>query len=449
MLQPSLLRSWDRMSDIFPLDLTDGCKSLPDCERPAGFPQNGIKSRRTNFIYSKSLSFGSHDNKSLPRTSNSFSAAILFKDSRGLPVIQPLQSSKRNQACQQDDILNFFKCYKCYDLIPTSAKLVVLDTELALKKAFFAMLETGARAAPLWDSQSQSFVGLLTITHFVRILQKNYKRSIDDMETFEDQQLMDWKEITENKEELIHVSPDASLYEAVSLFNSHEIHRLPIIDPSNGNILYILNQKPLLRFLFYYVPNLQSFDHLAVSVLDAGVGTYNNVEVATETMTIIEAIDTFITKDISALPIVDKNARLLGIFSKFDVVHFVTTKSYTDLDISLSEVETSKAVYTCKGEDSVLVLMEKLMKAEVDTVVVVDESEKVVGVVTTSDIINYLVMRHTSNSPLRIFQPARIRQRREDSIGEEVELEDEESDSLDTFSNRAATSSSPPHWFNV
>ena len=183
-------------------------------------------------------------------------------------------------------------------------------------------------------------------------------------------------------------------------------------------------------------------------------------------MTIIEAIDTFITKDISALPIVDKNALLLGIFSKFDVVHFVTTKSYTDLDISLSEVETSKAVYTCKGdinihkhidddmitftgEDSVLVLMEKLMKAEVDTVVVVDESEKVVGVVTTSDIINYLVMRHTSNSPLRIFQPARIRQRREDSIGEEVELADEESDSLDTFSNRAATSSSPPHWFNV
>ena len=61
---------------------------------------------------------------------------------------------------------------------------------------------------------------------------------------------------------------------------SHLIsRRLPIIDPSNGNILYILNQKPLLRFLFYYVPNLQSFDHLAVSVLDAGVGTYNNVEV--------------------------------------------------------------------------------------------------------------------------------------------------------------------------
>ena len=27
-----------------------------------------------------------------------------------------------------------FQCYKCYDLIPTSAKLVILDTELILKQ---------------------------------------------------------------------------------------------------------------------------------------------------------------------------------------------------------------------------------------------------------------------------------------------------------------------------
>jgi len=75
------------------------------------------------------------------------------------------------------------------------------------------------------------------------------------------------------------VSPDASLYEAVCLLIQNKIHRLPIIDPSNGNVLYILNQKPLLQFLFNQVPNLQNFDHLLSSIVDAGVGTFSNIKV--------------------------------------------------------------------------------------------------------------------------------------------------------------------------
>ena len=91
----------------------------------------------------------------------------------GQPVVQPLNSN--DAEVPEDDILNFFKvgqmpkisqfftwdslfvfknlkiapfpkivvwffhllisqCYKCYDLIPTSAKLVILDTELILKQ---------------------------------------------------------------------------------------------------------------------------------------------------------------------------------------------------------------------------------------------------------------------------------------------------------------------------
>ena len=93
--------------------------------------------------------------------------------------------------------------------------------------------------------------------------------------------------------------------------------------------------------------------------------------------------------------------------------------------------------------------MEKLVKAEVNRLVVVDDDEKVVGIVTVSDIIHYLVLRHFTSTPARNMRAARVRQRREDSIGEEVELEEEENDSIDNFHNRASTSCSPPRWFNV
>ena len=93
--------------------------------------------------------------------------------------------------------------------------------------------------------------------------------------------------------------------------------------------------------------------------------------------------------------------------------------------------------------------MEKLVKAEINRLVVVDDDEKVVGVVSVSDIIHYLVLSHSTSLASRIIRPARLRQRREDSIGEEVELEEEESDSLDILGSRASTSCSPPRWFNV
>jgi hypothetical protein len=45
----------------------------------------------------------------------------------------------------------------------------VLDTQLLVKRAFFAMVDTGVRACPLWDSARQQFVGMLTITDFIRL----------------------------------------------------------------------------------------------------------------------------------------------------------------------------------------------------------------------------------------------------------------------------------------
>lgn len=104
--------------------------------------------------------------------------------------------------------MRFMKCHKCYDIIPTSSKLVVFDTTLQVrpaasgsgwtgsdfqsealvggalrdsspgcdqrshlqlltnhhrsfqvKKAFFALVANGVRAAPLWESKKQGFVG--------------------------------------------------------------------------------------------------------------------------------------------------------------------------------------------------------------------------------------------------------------------------------------------------
>lgn len=52
---------------------------------------------------------------------------------------------------------------------------------------------------------------------------------------------------------LVSIGPDASLYEAIKTLIQNRIHRLPVIDPDTGNVLYILTHKRILRFLFLYV----------------------------------------------------------------------------------------------------------------------------------------------------------------------------------------------------
>lgn len=69
-----------------------------------------------------------------------------------------LQSKNTFLFVEEDErqvFVKFFKFHRSYDLIPTSAKLVVFDTQLLVKKAFFALVYNGVRAAPLWDSSKQ------------------------------------------------------------------------------------------------------------------------------------------------------------------------------------------------------------------------------------------------------------------------------------------------------
>ena len=89
----------------------------------------------------------------------------------------------------------FMKTNTCYDLMPKSYKLVVFDTQLAVKKAFYALVYNGVRAAPVWDTKRQKFIGMLTITDFILILQKYYKEPNAKIEELEEHIIETWREV--------------------------------------------------------------------------------------------------------------------------------------------------------------------------------------------------------------------------------------------------------------
>ncbi|KAF6774009.1 hypothetical protein AHF37_06708 [Paragonimus kellicotti] len=149
----------------------------------------------------------------------------------------------------------FFKHHTCYDLLPSSAKLVILDTELRIKKAFYALVFNNVRSAILWDSSRQTFVGILTITDFIKVLVNNFEPKLCRMGGFETETISEWRSLDPKTAHhpLVYTSPESSLLEAASLLIKHRFHRLPIIDPVFGNPLHILTHKRILKYLYLNV----------------------------------------------------------------------------------------------------------------------------------------------------------------------------------------------------
>ncbi|XP_059086010.1 5'-AMP-activated protein kinase subunit gamma-1-like isoform X7 [Tigriopus californicus] len=360
-------------------------------------------------------------------------SACLFRTARGLPATDPFLEKEGFQSLRSDEnqiFVKFFRFHKCYDLIPTSAKLVVFDTQLLVKKAFFALVYNGVRAAPLWDSKKQKFVGMLTITDFIRILQMYYKSATVEMEELEEHELETWRSALHDAKELIWIDPDASLFEAIRTLIQNKIHRLPVIDPLTGNVLYILTHKRLLRFLFLYIHDLPKPSYFNQSIGDLDIGTYTGIEVAHNETAIIDALNKFVQKRISALPIVDTEGKLIDIYAKFDVINLAAEKTYNNLDVTLKEAnehrnEWFEGVHTCKKTDSLYTVMEIIVKAEVHRLVIVDNEHKVQGVISLSDILAYLVLRPCEVKPVDPVEERKVERKisesRSDSLSDSVQ----------------------------
>ncbi|KAJ4442874.1 hypothetical protein ANN_04467, partial [Periplaneta americana] len=197
---------------------------------------------------------------------------------------------------------------------------------------------------------------------------------------------------------LVSISPDASLFDAIRTLIHNRIHRLPVIDPDTGNVLYILTHKRILRFLFLYINDLPKPSYMNKTLSELKIGTYDNIETASEDTSIILALKKFVERRVSALPIIDLEGRLVDIYAKFDVINLAAEKTYNNLDVSLKKAnehrnEWFEGVHKCKLEETLQTIMERIVRAEVHRLVVVDEEDKVIGIISLSDLLLYLVLR--------------------------------------------------------
>ncbi|GFT86213.1 5'-AMP-activated protein kinase subunit gamma-1 [Nephila pilipes] len=297
----------------------------------------------------------------------------------------------------------FLGSHPCYDVMPTSGKVVVFSVELLVKNSFSALVSNEIKAAPLWDASILDFVGMLTITDFINVLRHYYYSNPEDIKDIENQSIGTWRRITEISKPFIKVNGSDSLATATKLLIQEGIHRIPVLDEKRKCVLFVLTKKRLLQYLSQNL--FENFDKTNVktpsfykkTIRELRIGTFENIAVVNSNTKVIDALDLFVKRKVSALPVLDKNSILIDIFEKFDVFALAKEQTYHNLDMPINDAilnaYSREMAWICTMDESLETVINKFVTKKVHRLVVIDEMRCVVGMVSLSDILKFLVVQ--------------------------------------------------------
>uniref|UniRef100_A0A8C0QM86 CBS domain-containing protein n=1 Tax=Chelonoidis abingdonii TaxID=106734 RepID=A0A8C0QM86_CHEAB len=180
----------------------------------------------------------------------------------------------------------------------------------------------------------------------------------------------------------IAASVSPSLFNAVYQLIKNRIHRLPVIEPVSGNVLHILTHKRILKFLHIFGAMLPRPRFLQRTIQELGVGTFRDVAKVLETASVYMALETFVDRRVSALPVTNEAGEVVGLYSRFDVIVSISTGAGSVLGFSGQAL----------GGTRVYQALEFLVGGSVHRLVLVDEKNSLRGIVSLSDILQALVL---------------------------------------------------------
>jgi len=299
-------------------------------------------------------------------------------------------------------VREFLKVRTSYDVLPLSFRLVILDNDLLIKKSLNILIQNGIVSAPLWDSKNSTFAGLLTSTDFINVIQYycQFPHDLNQVDQFRLSSLRDIERaIGVLPLETVSVHPTRPLYEACRRMLKTRARRIPLVDiddeTGRETVVSVITQYRILKFIA--VNNEQHTMLLKKSVKDINLGTYSNLATATMNTSVLEVIHLMVKYNISAVPIVDDDMKVLNLFEAVDVIPCIKGGAYDELSASVGEALSQRSddfpgIYTCSEDDRLDSIFETIRKSRVHRLIVIDDDSRLRGIISLSDILKYVLL---------------------------------------------------------
>ncbi|KAH7136430.1 nuclear protein SNF4 [Dactylonectria macrodidyma] len=315
---------------------------------------------------------------------------------------KPLSPLDRDQLQGLNSIREFLKVRTSYDVLPLSFRLIVLDTDLLIKKSLNILIQNSIVSAPLWDSRTARFAGILTSTDFINVIQY-YCQFPDEMSKLDQFRLNSLRDIEKAigavPIETVSVHPSRPLFEACRRMLKTRARRIPLVDFDSETkkemVVSVITQYRILKFIA--VNNEHNTVLLKKTVRDIGLGTYSKLATARMNSSVLDVIHLMVDHNISCIPIVDGDNRVLNVFEAVDVIPCIKGGVYEVLDGSVGEAlckrpDDSPGIYTCGENDRMDSIFDTIRKSRVHRLIVVDDDNKLKGIISLSDILKYVLL---------------------------------------------------------
>lgn len=174
--------------------------------------------------------------------------------------------------------------------------------------------------------------------------------------------------------------------------------RIPLVDVDDETgretVVSVITQYRILKFIA--VNTEQHTSQLKKSVREINLGTYENLATAMVSDSVLEVINLMVVHNISCIPIIDKNNVVLNVFEAVDVIPCIKSGMYDELRSTVGEAlckraEDFQGVYTCHEDDKLQSIFNTIRQSRVHRLVVIDDDWHLKGVISLSDILNYVL----------------------------------------------------------
>ncbi|KAL6942257.1 AMP-activated serine/threonine-protein kinase regulatory subunit [Hanseniaspora vineae] len=299
-------------------------------------------------------------------------------------------------------ICRFLKSKTSYDVLPVSYRMIVLDTQLQIKKALNILLQNNIVSAPLWDSQNSKFAGLLTSNDFINVIQYYFSNPDTNFDLIDKLKITGLSALEQHLGvpsalDDVSIHPFQSLYEACCKMIESRSRRISLIDKDEETdrqiVVSVLTQYRILKFVSlncretrFLKRRIHEINIVATDLLHCYMST-----------PVIDVIQILSSKSISSVPILDENTgELINVYEAVDVLGLIKGGIYNDLSLSVGEAllrrgDDFEGVYTCQDTDKLATLLDTIRTSRVHRFFVVDSKGFLKGIITLSDILNYIL----------------------------------------------------------
>lgn len=326
------------------------------------------------------------------------------------------------RAAGRNAIASFLQSRSVFELVRTSGKVIVFETNIPIQLAFYALLEHESTAAPLWDSVRREFVGLMTITDFVDILRHyhdEYGRTGAAIEVLASRsiaQVMNdadavkhFKHAAEAKShkvrcdhvksygQLVAVDANSSLYDACNVMRANRRRFLPVVTPEDCGVLAVVTHVDILEyFVATFREERRLFDQ---PVKELGIGTFDRVISVTGTTPLRDVLEILSENDFSSLPVVDRAGRVNCLYSRADITFLATAADADSVVVNLSSSITDvlhtrrseEPMHTCPQHATLQFVFELFADIKFRRLVCLDDDRRPVGVISARDLLCYFL----------------------------------------------------------